>query len=102
MWTNKWETLGASNSHIRSNTKISQIEYQNISYWIQKYIIQYMNILLSTKIYYWLSKYISDHALKYIKLPTKIFQIIFQNILDCIPKYFSKTWRLRKTLSNHD
>jgi len=94
--------LGASNSHIRTSTKISQIEYQNISYWIQKYIIQYMNILLSTKIYYWLSKYISDHALKYIKLPTKIFQIIFQNILDCIPKYFSKTWGLRKTLSNND
>ena len=83
--------MGPSNSHIRSSIKISQIEYQNISYWIQKYIIQYMDILLSTEIYYWLSKYISDHALKYIKLPTKIFLIVFQNILDCVPKYFSKT-----------
>jgi len=26
------ETLGTSNSHIRSSTKISQIEYQNILY----------------------------------------------------------------------
>lgn len=43
-----------------------------------------------------MSKYISGQALKYIRLPTKIFQIVFQNIIDCVLKYFSKTWGQRK------
>jgi len=38
--------LEISNSHIRANTKVSKVEYQNISYWVQKYII------FSTKIYF--------------------------------------------------
>jgi len=61
-----------------------------IYYSVHKYVIQYMNI------YYWVSKYISDQALKYIRLPTKIFHIVFQNILDRVLKYFRKTWGLRK------
>ena len=46
---------------------------QNISNWVSKYII------LSTKVYYSVQKYIieyqnsSDHALKYIRLHIKIF-----------------------------
>jgi len=40
---------------------------------------------------YYVPKYISDQALKYIVLSAKMFQIEFQNILDCVPKYFSKT-----------
>ena len=75
--------MGASNSHIRSSTKISQLS-------TKIYYIEYKNIL------YYVPKYISDQALKYIRLPTKIFQIVFQNILDCVYKYFSKTWGLRK------
>ena len=35
-------------------------------------------------------------------LRTLLIQIVFQNILDCVPKYFSKTWGLRKTLFNND
>jgi len=62
-----WETLKTSNSHIKSSAKISQIEYQNISNWVQKYIIDYQNIL--------------DYILKYFRLFTDIFQIAFQNIL---------------------
>jgi len=54
------------------------------------YYIEYKNIL------YYVPKYISDQVLKYIRLPTQIFQIVFQNIIDCVPKYFSKTWGLRK------
>jgi len=57
-----------SNSHIRSSTKIYQIEYQNISYQVQKYFI------FSTKIY------ISDQVQKY--------NSTYQTILDCAPKYF--------------
>ena len=93
-----------------------------ISYWVQKYeykithlVQKYPNcvpkyIILSTKvynlvhkciiqyinIYYWVSKYISDQALKYVRLPTKISQIVFENILDRVLKYFSKTWGQRK------
>jgi len=51
-----------------------------IYYSVHKYVIQHINI------YYWVSKYISDQALKYIRLPTKIFQIVLQNILDCVLK----------------
>ena len=57
---------------------------------VHKCIIQYINI------YYWVSKYISDQALKYVRLPTKISQIVFENILDRVLKYFSKTWGQRK------
>ena len=42
-------------------------------------------------------KYISDQALKYVRLPTKISQIVFQNILNCILKYFRKTWDKENT-----
>jgi len=75
--------LGASNSHIRFSTKISQLS-------TKIYYIEYNNIL------YYVPKYISDQTLKYIRLSTKIFQIVFQNILDWVSKYFSKTWVLRK------
>jgi len=62
-----------------------------IYYLVHKYVIRYINILLSIK------KYISDQTLKYIRLLTKIFQIVFQNILDCVLKYFSKTWDKENT-----
>jgi hypothetical protein len=55
---------------------------------IQKYLkLSCKNILLSTKI---------DFIPKYNWLYTKIFQIVHQNISDCVPKYFSKTSGLRK------
>jgi len=52
-------TLGTNNSHIKSSSKISQTEYQNI---------------LSTKIYH----------IQYQNIP----HIKYQNILDYMPKYF--------------
>ena len=44
-------------------------------------------ILLSIKIYF----RSSTQALKYVRLPTKISQIVFQNMLDCVLKYIHKT-----------
>jgi len=41
-------------------------------------------------------------VLKYIRLHTKIFQIVFQNILECVQKYFSKKLGTKKTFSNND
>ena len=77
-------------------------------------LIEYQNIL------YYVPKYISDQVLKYIRLHTKISQIVFQNILDCVfrintwhvyehPNRFGKYYdQIQKiiydieTLSNHD
>jgi len=52
----------------RFSTKVSQIKYQTIL----------------------------DQVLKYIRLHTKIFHIVNKNISDCIPKYFNKTYGVRK------
>ena len=80
LWEQVIFILDLVQKYLKLSIKIYHIEFKNILFntWIY--------ILLSTEIYYWLSKYISDHALKYIKLPTKIFLIVFRNILDCIPK----------------
>jgi len=50
------ETSRTNNSYIRYSTKISQIEYQNISY-----------------VVYYVPKYISNQVPHYIRLHTKIF-----------------------------
>ena len=86
--------MGTNNSHIRSSTKISQIEYQ-------KYHMAYKNILLdleqkylilNTKNIIWHTKiyYIEYQNIFQLKCQS-IFQVVHQNISDCIPKYFNKT-----------
>jgi hypothetical protein len=56
----------------------------------------YQNIFEYQNILYYVPKYISDQSTKNIRLHTKIFQIVFQNILECVQKYLSITWGLRK------
>jgi hypothetical protein len=75
--------LGTINSLVRYSTKISQVS-------TKIYHIEYKNILCYVR------KYISDKVPKYIRLHSKIFLIVHQNISDCVLKYFRKTWRLRK------
>jgi len=51
------------------------------------YHIEYKNILFSTKIYFIAST-------KIFRLHAKIFESVHQNNLDCVSKYFRKTWGL--------
>ena len=59
---------------------------------------------MSTKIYHielknilsYVPKYISDIVAKFMRLHTKIFLIVHQNISDCVLKSFRKTRSLKK------